>query len=307
TEKTYGELLYNVSKYVNESEPSLYQLLSSAQYPAIIKAVAMEQYPQLFSSRIIDQVRVYLQSQDPNLRLNAVKSLNGFPAEMVIPVASPLLSDLVLSVRMEAMLTLASYYQQLQGNDKTVFEKVLSEYLQVQQGMCHRPEGYLNQGIVLGTTGRTAEAEQAYISGVMHFPRFVPFYMNLADVYRAQNKETKAKEYIDRGLQISQSNADLHYVLGLWYIRQKENEKGLAELKKAAALNPANASVVYGYAIGLFSTGKPNDALRLLENFLQQNGNNITVIDGLISICQDLKMQDKANDYLTVRKNVFGY
>lgn len=305
--ETYGELLYNVSKFVNESEPSLYRLLSSAQYPAIIKAAAMEQYPQLFSTRIIDQVRGYLQSTDPNLRLNAEKSINGLPAEIVLPVASPLLADAVLAVRMEAMLTLAAYYQQLQGNDKTVFEKVLTEYLQVQQGMSHRPEGYLNQGIALGLTGRTAEAEQAYLSGVLRFPRFVPFYMNLADAYRVQNQETKAREYIDRGLQISPGNADLHYALGLWYIRQKENVKGLAELKKAAELNPVNASVVYGYAIGLFSTGKPTDALRLLEKFLQQNGNNSTVLDGLVSICQDLKMLDKANGYLALRKNVFGY
>jgi predicted CXXCH cytochrome family protein len=306
-EKNYGELLYAVSRVDRESEPSLYELLASSQYPAIIKAGALEQFGQFKTSRINEQARNYLQSTDPNLRLNALKAMSGLPPETVLPSVAPLLSDPVTAVRMEAVFTLAPYYQQLEGNSKTIFETELADYLSIQRGLCHRPDGYLNQGIVLGLTGRIAEAEQVYVAGVKRFPRSLPFYVNLADMYRSQNQEQKAKEYIDKGLQVDPRNPNLHYALGLWFVRQKEQAKGIAELKKAMELNPTNASLVYGYAIALNSTGQASQAISLLEKFTRSNHNEPFIVDALISICQDAGLSQKAEYYASVRQNIFGY
>ena len=82
---------------------------------------------------------------------------------------------------------------------------------------------------------------------------------------------------------------------------------GMNELKKAFVLDPSNVSVVYGYAVAQFSSGKQTEAISILESFLAKNGNNPTILDGLISICQDEKLMDKTNKYLLLRENVFGY
>src|SRR5690606_37119840 len=123
----------------------------------------------------------------------------------------------------------------------------------------HRPEGFLNQGIILSSVGRMQEAEFAYLSGLQRFPGFLAFYTNLADLYRGMQNEAKAREYIDRGLQMQPDNGFLHYSLGLWYVRQKQTEKGIESLKKATALAPDDPSFLYGYAIGLYSTGKQQE------------------------------------------------
>jgi predicted CXXCH cytochrome family protein len=306
-EKTYGELLYAVSKENNESESSLYELLTSPQYPAIIKAGALEQFVQFKTGRINEQVQHYLQSTNPNLRLNALKAMSGLPPETVLPSVIPLLSDPVTAVRMEAVFTLAPYYQQLEGNIKSIFEKELADYIRIQRGLSHRPDGYLNQGIILSLAGRIGEAEQMYLAGVKRFPRSLPFYVNLADLYRSQNQEQKAKEYIDKGLEVDPKNPDLHYALGLWHIRQRDQSGGIAELKKAMELNPINASLVYGYAIALNSTGKPAQAISLLEKYILSNRNDPFIVDALISMCQDAGLSQKAEYYTVVRKNVFGY
>lgn len=217
------------------------------------------------------------------------------------------MDDPVASVRFEAMLRLAPLNQRLSPERKTVFDKVLNEYISIQQGLTNRPEGFLNQGIVFGFTGRLDEAEAIYLAGIKRFPKFFLFYMNLADVYRSQNQEDKSRAYIHKGLLLQPKNADLHYALGLWFVRHSDHAKGTAEFKKAFTIDPSNASVVYGYAIAMFSVGRVPPAITILENYLTRNGNNATILDGLISICQDQNLFDKANKYTVLRKDVFGY
>ena len=306
-QKTYGELLYAISKMNKESEPSLNELLYSKGYPSIIRTSAVEQNAVFSTKRIADQVQNNLQSNDPFLRLNALKAIANFPAETIISSADALLNDPVSSVRFEAMLRLSPFLQQLPEERKVIFEKVLNEYIVIQQGLTHRPEGFLNQGIVFGMTGRSNEAEAIYLSGIKRFPRFILFYVNLADLYRSQNREAKAKELIDNGLQIEPKNTDLHYALGLWFIRQGAKERGIDELRQAFIIDPSNSTTTYGYAVALFSTGRQSGAVRILENFIDKYGNNATILDGLISICQEQKLLQKTNKYVTIRKDVFGY
>ena len=306
-EKTYAELLYKISKFTNESDPSLYELLVSKKYPAIIKAAAVERYNVFSSGRITEQVLSLSGSSDVTIRLNALKAIGNLSPERIVPLVSPMLEDPVKAVRLEAVNILSPYTSQLSDDAKPRFAAALKEYLTVQESLSHRPEGFLNRGIILAQTGRIDEAVQLYLKGLQLFPKFIPFYVNLADVYRAQNNTSLSKEYINKGLSIQPANADLHYAAGLWYVREKDIINGMAELKKAADLNPAGASIMYGYAISLFSTGKPKDAVAVLENYLAKNGNNSQVLDGLVSIYQDTKQGDKAKHYMEIRKNVFGY
>jgi len=306
-EKTYGELLYAMSKLNKESEPSLHELLNSKIYPAIIKASAIEQYSFFSTQRTLIQIQNYLQSNDPFIRVNALKALANYPTETVLSSADALLNDPVTSVRFEAMLRLAPFTQQLREERKPVFEKVLNEYISIQHALTHRPEGFLNQGIVFGMTGRSNEAESIYLSGIQRFPKFVLFYINLADLYRSQNRESKAKEFIGKGLLFEPKNADLHYALGLWFIRQNDKIQGVDELRQAFTLHPSNPSAAYGYAVALFSTGRQLEAINILETYISKNGNNAVILDGLISICQDQKLHEKANRFSMLRKEVFGY
>jgi predicted CXXCH cytochrome family protein len=304
---TYGQLMHTLSKSSVESEAAFYSLLSSNTYPAIIKATALEQYSQFASPRNSELVKSYLQSNDPNLRLNALHAVSGLPAELILSLVIPLLNDPVLTVRTEAMNALAPLYAQLDGLNKQRFDQVLNEYLGIQRNICDRPEGFLNQGIVLTATGGVGEAEQLYLQGLKRFPKFIPLYANTADLYRSLGNETRSKEYLQAGLLLQPGNAMLHYSLGLWYVRSKDNKTAMRELQKAIQLNPSDASFVYAYAIGLYTKGDSQQAIHMMQAFLSKYGNNPLIINGLLSLYQDMKQTDKVDYYTELRKQVYGY
>ena len=306
-EKSYAELMFAVSSYIKESEPSLYELLQNRNYPAIVRATAMEQYGYYSSSRINSIIFEELKSIDPNMRLNALKALRNYPPENLLGHVEQLLYDKVAAVRMEAISLMAPQFAKLGETDAKRFNEVMKEYITVQEQMSHRPEGYFNRAIIKNFTGNSNEAEQLYLICIQRFPEFVPAYSNLIDLYREQGKDDDAKGIADKGLLKNPGNAYLHYAMGLWHIRKKDNANGLAELKKAAEADPANSQMTYGYSIALFSTGKQKVALQLLEQSRSKYGNHSLLLDGIISISQDLGQTEKAAQYTAIRREVFGY
>jgi predicted CXXCH cytochrome family protein len=306
-EKTYAELMHAVSRYIRESEPSLYELLQQKNYPAIIRSTAMEQYGYYTTSRVSTILFDELKSEESMIRLNALRAIRNYPEETVLGHARPLLYDKVAAVRHEAMNALAPFYTKLGTDEGKQFNKVRDEYLVVQEKMSHRPEGIFNRALLKNTTGNSKEAEQLYRDCISRFPNFIQAYNNLADLYREQGREAEVKQVIDRGLQKNSGSAYLHYAMGLWFIRNKENKQGAASIKTAALTEPSNAQFVYGYAISLFSAGKQAEALQLLEKTREKYGNQLMILEGLISICQDMGQADKLARYSAIRKEVFNY
>jgi tetratricopeptide (TPR) repeat protein len=305
--KTYSELLYAISKNEKGSEDAFHQLLSSKTYPPIIKATALEQYNQFYSPRIIEEIKNNLKSNDPNLRLQALQAAPGLPAEVILPLLTPMINDPVLSVRTEAMNALAPQYAQLDGTNRQTFDVVLNEYLAIQRNMSDRPEGYLNQGNVLLAIGRTSEAGQIYLQGLKRFPTSVRLYANTADLYRATGNEEKAKDYVQRALLIEPGNATIHYAMAMWNIRNHDIKAGMNEIRQAIRLDPSDPSFAYAYAVALHTNGQSQQAIHSLENFIAKNGNAPQVISVLISLYQDSNQPGKADNFLSLRKSVFGY
>lgn len=306
-EKTYAELMHAVSRYIRESEPSLYDLLQQKKFPSIIRATALEQYGYYSTARVSSILFDELKSDDPVLRLNALKAISNHPEETVLGHARSLLFDKVAAVRMEAMNALAPYNSKLGSDEVNQFNLVMKEYMNVQEKMSHRPEGIFNRALLKNTTGNDSEAVQLYLECIKRFPSFVQSYSNLSDIYRLQGKEAEIKQLLDKGLQYQPQNAYLYYSLGLWYIRQKDNNRGMEALKIAANNAPSDAQMVYGYAIGLFSTGEQNKALQLLESFVAKFGFQPQILDGLISISQDMGLTGKTTSYSALRKDIFNY
>jgi tetratricopeptide (TPR) repeat protein len=299
-------LMHAVSRYIKESEPSLYELLQDKSRPAIIRATALEQYGYYTTSRISTIVFDELKSDVPMLRLHALKALANYAPETIVAYAAPLLTDKVAAIRMEAMNLLSPVYSKLGENDMQLFNKVKEEYLEVQEQMSHRPEGFFNRALILKNTGSSSGAEELYLQCVKRFPTFVPAYSNVIDMYREQNREQDARNVLDIGLRNNPGNGHLHYALGLWYIRRKQNAEGFEELKKAAVASPSDVQIQYSYAIGLFSMGRREKALELLESFSARYGHQPLILDGIISISQDMGRPDIAEKYTAIRKNVFG-
>jgi predicted CXXCH cytochrome family protein len=305
---SYIQLKQYIAGLNSKSEPAMFALLSDKKYPAIIRASAMEEFGMVTSSRLFSKMVEELNSTDPLIRLNAIKGLNNYSQQDIVSKLTPLLADKIVAVRMEAMNSIAPSYSLLLAEEQQLFKKVRTEYIRVQERMSHRPEGFYNRAILYQTTGDIANAEQLYRTCIKRFPTFGPAYSNLADLYRDQNKEKEARATINNGLGILPKNAQLHYALGLWFVRNKENKAGINELKTAADLAPGDAQMIYGYSIALFSGGdQKTEAITFLEKYTNRYGNNAMILDALASMCRDANMNEKAVRYGEIRKEVFGY
>jgi len=216
--KNYGELVHNISRYIKESEPSLFELLQSNKYPTIIKATAMEQYGYFTSVRVSKLIFEQLKSNEALLRLNAIKAMANYPPEIILQNIQPLLYDNNAAIRMEAMNMLAGQHLKISAENGDQFQKVMIEYMKVQEQMSHRPEGIFNRAVLKNFTGNTKEAEQLYKNCIQRFADFVPAYNNLIDLYREQGRDSEAGVLADKGLLKNPYSPYLHYAKGLWLL-----------------------------------------------------------------------------------------
>ncbi|MDI1353796.1 MAG: multiheme c-type cytochrome [bacterium] len=305
TKKTYGELLHLISKNGVESQFWWNELMKS-EYPDIIKASALRQNNRFYNKESINQILTHLESRDPNLRLNALNAMSGFPDELAVSTLSKMIKDPVLALRLEVISKLAPFYSKLEGRDRSAFELGLNEYLLVEEKLSDRPEGYLNRGIILASVGRVGEAEKVYLQGITRHPIFIGSYLNLADLYRTQKRDDLAKIYMEKGLRLQPSNAALHFSLGLWHIRMKDKVSGFKEIDKAHQLAPSDAYYTYTYAVTVQESGAKVKSLQILENYLAQFGNDPLILDALITFYRDFGNNTKAVYYSDLRSKVFG-
>lgn len=228
----------------------------------------------------------------------------GLQRETQFQLASNLLFDNTLVVRTEALKILAPMHAQLEGENKTQFEKVLDEAIQIEKKMSDRPEGYMNLGILYVAIGRLEEAEKVYMQGLQRHPKFIGLFVNLADYYQHANQEHNSKKYLELGLKVDQSHAGLHFALGLWYIRNKDKNGGIKEIAKAYELTPSDAYFAYVYAIGLDDLGQTKQAINILEKYLEKNSNDIRIVEALIMYHSKLQQNLKASYYQNLRNTL---
>ena len=82
-------------------------------------------------------------------------------------------------------------------------------------------------------------------------PAYGPAAANLADLYRQLGRDADAESVLRKALEASPRDAGLHHALGLTLVRLKRQDEAIAELARAAELEPDRARYAYVYAIGL--------------------------------------------------------
>jgi tetratricopeptide (TPR) repeat protein len=119
-----------------------------------------------------------------------------------------------------------------------------------------------------------ADAETELRAAIALEPRFVPAYVNLADLYRAEQREPDVRSVLEDGLKVVPDDASLHYALGLALVRARRQADALPHLERAAARAPENPRFVYTYAVALHSAGRPREAAAVLDKALRRHPND---------------------------------
>jgi tetratricopeptide (TPR) repeat protein len=248
------------------ADRQLATLAADRSFPAIVRATALSLIADPTRPPAMAVVERSLQDPDPMVRRAAVGLLIAWEPQRRWQAGGPLLSDPIRAVRLEAVNALADAAPAvaLNADQRRVFEQAMQEYRDAQAFNADRAESWTNLGALEVRLGNRERAEADYQRAIRAQPQFIPPYINLADLYRQQDREAEGERVLRRALAIPVDSGDAHYALGLLLIRQKRSDEALREFAKAVELSPEIPRYAYVYAVALDSLGQRAKALEVL-------------------------------------------
>jgi tetratricopeptide (TPR) repeat protein len=293
----FAPALHAARRQQPDAGPLLRALAADADQPVIARATALSSLAAYPDRRTLELIQQGLSGEDPLERLGALEALDGSgPARRML--AFPLLWDEARAVRIEAARLLAALPRdRLSEAHVTKLDQAIEEYLTVQRFNAERPEAQLNLGNVYAELGHYADAEQAYRKALRLQPRFIPVYVNLAQLLSNREREREGEGVLRRGLERNPDNAVLHHALGLSLVRQKQPVGALEYFAKAAKLAPDVPRYGYVHGVALQSAGKLERAIQVLEAAHRRHPGNGDILYALVTFNRDAGRGQEALRY----------
>jgi predicted CXXCH cytochrome family protein len=266
-----------------DTEQQLDRLILDRSQPAIAQASALPLLTHYASTASEPAIKAAIADPDPLVRMGAPRALPGSAPPRLVDAATPLLSDPVRAVRIEAARALAGTdLLRLTPEQQTALVKATAERVAAEIVDADRPEAHLNLGLLDLRRRQPTEAEAEYRTALRLDPNFVPALVNLADLDRARGRDDEGAELLRKGAAIEPDNADVRYALGLYLVRKHDYPGALDLLRRAHEVMPDNARYAYVFAVALNSNGAAGEALALLEQAHQQHPADRSVLTALV-------------------------
>jgi Flp pilus assembly protein TadD len=272
---------------------SLATIANDLAHAPIVRASAVERLAQAGSGDASTAQRASRDAQ-PLLRLASVQLIELLPPQEQLRLLSPLFSDALRAVRIEAARAAAGQQESLAPKQRAAWQQAADEYIATLRYTADQPEARTALGTFYSRLGRHDEAQSAFAQARALDPGHVPAYLNAADALRVQGNDADARRMLELGLAQSPQNAGLHHALGLTLVRLGQPNEALRELERSARLAPDEPRYTYVYAVALNSTGKSSDALRVLERATQRWPDNRDLLLALATMQRDAGQSDAA-------------
>ena len=287
--------------------PELIGLVGDTNYPAIVRATALELLTQFPHNDSLSQMVKSLNDPSPLVRQTAVIGVdvlhdpagNPFAQRQQLTWLAPLLDDEMRLVRSEVGRVLGRLPDALiEGSLKAGMSQAKSEFFERQTITDDRPESHMNLGFYHQSTGDPVAAEKAYLTAIRLDPGFQPARFNIATLYNTLGRNAEALTHLREVVTRYPRNGQGWYSLGLLYGEMNDSENLLTALKNASELLPGNGRVHYNYALSLQRAGKPEAAHVVYQKALALEPQNL---DFLYATAINLMQQRKgrqASEYV---------
>ncbi len=291
----YGEVLARGRQGVPTAARELADLALDPSQPGIVRATALELL-RTYAGSAAGVVEQALLDPDPLVRFGAVRASETIPPEERYRTVYRMLEDSTKLVRTEAARALASVPRALMPQSP-LLDNVTSEYIGSQLINADRPEAHLNTGILHTARGDLVGAQAAFETALRVDSAFVPAYVNLADLMRAQGREVEGERLLREGAARNDDNGAARHVLGLALVRQGRMDEALVELQRATGADPQNARFAYVYGVALHSGGQVEAAITFLEESLTAHPYDLAILAALLSFNRNAGDLDEAIRY----------
>ena len=183
------------------------------------------------------------------------------------------------------------------AEDRIRLEAGIAEYLRVQAFNDDRPESHTNRAGVHLAMGETVEAEAAFREALALQPAWIPGLVNLADLYRATNRDAQGGELLSRAARLAPESADVLLAYGLWMVRQNRRTEALQLFYRAANAQTATGRHAYVHAVALHSAGRLEDALDALDRGIDARPGDLQLLQTALGIARELGDSDRTERY----------
>ncbi len=109
------------------------------------------------------------------------------------------------------------------------------------------------------------KAEQAFLGAITVEPYFDTGYINLADLYRSQQRPAEVASVLVKGMRRLPKSGALKYAYGLHLVRVKQHSKALEFFEQAALVEPQSPQYLYAFILSLDSQGQTTKAIQELQ------------------------------------------
>jgi predicted CXXCH cytochrome family protein len=253
----------------------LLKLARDESKSTILRATAVQESGRFPATESITNAIEQLYADEGLMRLAAVRALEAMPPQQRYTLLEPLLDDPLKAVRMEMASSLSDVdVKTLTPAQQKKLTDLFDEYLTTQRYNADMPSVQLNMGIFYTGRGETQLALQAYEHALRLSPGYLPAMLNLADLYRNEQQDDKAKPLLLQAIATAPEQAPPHHALGLLLVRQQQLAQALPHLQQAAELAPESARYSYVYGVALHSGGRVDEAIAVLTEAARQHPQN---------------------------------
>lgn len=241
-------------------------IIDDDKLDVISRATAIQLLRYTTSTINVNDLTPYLMHPEPLIRLAASQLALLLPIEERIKYLSPLLKDKYKAIRIAAARGLVS--NSLFTQNQPLFDKAFKALMIANNVNSWRGEGLADQAMLATEMNNVTGAEKLLKDAIKIDPYFDAGYINLADMYRAQQKPIQVASVLSKGIKNNPKSAALYYSYGLHCIRQKKMNKAIRSFKTAMNLSPNTPQFAYTYILALDGNKQSKRALSTLKKLI---------------------------------------
>ena len=280
----YGEAIAAGRSAAADAEARLLSLVGDTTQPAIVRATAVSLLARWIDPQSGPAIERAANDPDALVRMAAVDVLSAVPPAQRVRILAPKLGDPVRSVRVQAARALATAPENsLASGDRARLTNGLAEWEQVQRFNADTAGAHVSLGAFYAERGDNERARQEYETAQRLEPYFAPAAVNLADLYRTQNRDDAGERVLREALKLTPEVPTLHRALGLLLVRRKNMTDALTEIRRAAELASEDADAQYTLAVALYSSGRQSEAVAVLDRTWRAHPGDRTVLSALVN------------------------